>query len=476
METAATSKILNYNANNATISGNNAINTGVDTSSTQTLNTSKTNNTTTETIDLSSDVEQQETKGFFESIGEGLSNCGAAISNGFKSAYDWASNGIKEVGATLAERAATMKESIDKVILSAENLIDSNPVTSKIADWISTGAVVVRSVESAIWKIGEHFDDFLEWTGGKVVEGVTWLAGETVGLFDEEAKEGITEWREGFKKYVKEEIARDKVGEINKAYYENDVLGRWVNAHSAIKYDSEVAQKIQGVSEKAFEFAAATGLTIATAGAGAPIAFGVVFGTGMAEGIGKNAEKVYVEKDDANWKDEIGILIRGAGEGLNWYAQGKLGSGLVNGLGVTANYLKGAGTNLWTKLKNQGLKTTVTKVFSKDNLLGAAKKAIFDTSNLRDSLAIAGDNVAAWITGDEEFNLENVKKALGEIAIVYGTSTLTDVFIRGVTVDNAFENELLKRTPDSDGHVNLSNRDLKDNNIRVMDGEKIYYT
>ena len=88
-------------------------------------------------------------------------------------------------------------------------------------------------------------------------------------------------------------------------------------------------------------------------------------------------KKVYTEKEETDGKDELGILIRGAGEGLSWYAQGKLGSGLWKGLhaakqigfGESVNLIKGAAQNAWTTLKTQGLKTTVSNALTKANTL-----------------------------------------------------------------------------------------------------------
>ena len=447
METSTSGRTLDFNVKQTTISGNKSLNRSVDTSTTQTFN--KSSNASTETLDLSLDATTSqanttnESKGVLESIGDGLKETGANIAGGFKAIGDWFSGGLKSIGSTLSETAANVGDNINSMISALGEWLDGTP----IATALGTAAVVVGSAISGVVNIFEGFADGIYWAAGKLGHGVMWGIAEVAGLFgNEEAKENFQQTGRNIENLMKETIEEDLSGIVHSWAF-NTPLGSWLNKNSLIKYDSELAQKISGGTEIVAKFAAATALTIATGGAAAPVAFAWVFGTGMLVGLGQNAEKVYTTKEESDWKDEIGILIRGAGEGLNWYAQGKLGSGLWKGLhaakqigfGESVNLIKGAAQNAWTTLKTQGLKTTLSNALTKENLLNAAHKAIFDSDNLRDSLAIAGDNVAAWVTGEEEFNLESLSKAVGEVLLVYGTSTLTDAFLNGAfnkRVDN----------------------------------------
>lgn len=434
METTTSTKSLNYSAKQTTISSNNKINSSIDTSNNQSLNTKNNTSVTTETLDLSSETEVKESKSILDSIGDGLQSAGATISNGFKSIGDWAIGGLKGIGANLKETAANVGDNVQSMINSLGEWLDGTPVATALG----TAAVAVGSAVSGLVNLFEGLADGVYWGVGKLGRGVTWLIGEGAGLFSQEAKESIQQAGKDFDGMMKEVIEDDLSGSLHSWAF-NTPLGSWLNKNSLIKYDSELAQKISGGAEVAAKFAAATAITVATGGLAAPASFAWVFGTGMLVGLGQNAEKVYNEKENADWKDELGILIRGAGEGLNWYAQGKLGQGFVRGitavksigLGESLDLVKGAASNAWTTLKSQGLKTTLSNILTKENMLNAAHKAIFDSDNLRDSLAIAGDNLAAWVTGEEEFNLQSLSKAVGEVALVYGTSTLTDAFVGG---------------------------------------------
>ena len=70
-------------------------------------------------------------------------------------------------------------------------------------------------------QIYEYIDDGVTWAGGKVVEGASWLVGESAGLFSEDKKNSIMNRRKDIKENVKNEIDRDKVGELNEWFYEN---------------------------------------------------------------------------------------------------------------------------------------------------------------------------------------------------------------------------------------------------------------
>ena len=128
METSTSGKTLDYNVKQTTISGNNKLNQKVDTSGAQSLN--NTQPTATETLDLSNELEPQESKGLIDSIGDGL-----------KAAGSWALNGIKGIGSTLSETAANLGNNVESIVSQVGDWVDSNPITNKLADIYSTGAV-----------------------------------------------------------------------------------------------------------------------------------------------------------------------------------------------------------------------------------------------------------------------------------------------------------------------------------------------
>ena len=416
METAATSKTLNYNANQTTISGNKTITTNTDTSSNQAINKSNTNETKTETLDLSSEVEQKESKGLFETIGDGLAAAGS-----------WALNGIKGIGSNLAETAANLAENVESITAQVGDWVDSNPITSKIADIASTGAVIGTSVVSGVAKLGEYANDGIEWVGGKVVEGGSWIAGQVAGLFSKDAKENIDNWRQDFSKDIKEDIARDKVGEINKMFYEGTELGRRINAHSAIKYDSEVAKKIQGVTTTVAEIAAATALTVATGGAAAPLAFGIVFGTGALVGAGKAAESTYqTHGTDTTFLQELGIAGSGALTGLTWVANGKLGQGALE---IGKDIVAKGGATVLKDMGAQMLNKEFILSRLKDGLSlknAAGKVNINAIMNYGQAAMGTAGSLTPYITGEEKFDTTAVLKLGGTYLQYLGLNLLED--------------------------------------------------
>lgn len=126
---------------------------------------------------------------------------------------------------------------------------------SDFEEWVktaaATGAVVTTTVVSGVAKLAE-----------KIVDGGAWVVG-TVGsgilrLFDNDTK------AKEFEADVMDFISNDYVGEFNKRVYEGTEIGRIINSNSKLKYDSELAGKIQDFTSDAVLIAGATAATIAT--------------------------------------------------------------------------------------------------------------------------------------------------------------------------------------------------------------------
>ena len=414
MQTATANSSISYDAGQATAS-NSTINTGVNNTNNQTLNDINAFSIETETMDLSSETEPQESKGILESIGDGLANAGAAVANGFKSAANWAIDGLKGAGATLVESASNFASDVQNIASKAKEWLKDTAATVG-----STAAVIGTSVVSGIAKLKEIADDGIEWVGGKVVEGGAWLAGQVVGLFSEDAKNSIDSWRQEFSKSVKEDIARDKVAEVNKMFYEGTDIGKWINAHSAIKYDSEVAKTIQGVTTTVAEIAAATALTICTGGAAAPFVVGAFVGAGRA------AESTYQNYGtDTTVLQELGIAGSGALTGLTWAANGKLGQGALQ---IGADVIEKGGM---TVIKDMG-----AQVFNKEFVFSKLKEGLlvrnggkFNLNALLNygqaAMGTAG-SLTPYITGEEEFNATAALKIGGTFLGYLGMNVLED--------------------------------------------------
>ena len=394
METTTSGTSLDYSVNKSTISSNNKITASTDTSSNQSLTNKSNNETKTETLDLSGETEQKESKGLFGSILDGL----------------------KGIGENLAETAANVADNVKSIANDAKNwVVDAG---KKVA---ATGAVIGTSVVSGVGKLVEKAADGIEWVGGKVVEGGAWVAGQVAGAFSDEAKEDIDNWREDFSKAVKEDIAIDTIGELNKEFYENTEVGRWINENSAIKYDSKVAQTIQSGTEIVAEVAAATALTVCTGGAAAPFVVGALVGAGKA------AESTYQEHGtDTTFLQELGIAGSGALTGLTWVANGKLGQGALEiGKDIIA---KGGAT----VLKDMGAQMLNKEfIFSrlKDGLSlknAAGKVNINAIMNYGQAAMGTAGSLTPYITGEEKFDATAALKIGGTYLGYLGLNVLED--------------------------------------------------
>ncbi len=459
METSTSGKTLDYNVKQTTISGNNNVNKNVDTSKVQSLNNTSSNEI--ESLDLSNEIEPKESKGLIDSIGDGL-----------KAAGSWVLGGLKEIGSDLAETAANLGNNVESIVSQVGDWVDSNPITNKLADIYSTGAVITTSAVSGIAKLGEIASDGIEWVGGKVVEGEAWFAGQIAGLFSENAKNNIDNWRKDFSKSIKEDIARDKVGEINKIFYEDTELGRRINAHSAIKYDSEVAKKIQGVTTTAAEIAAATALTIATGGAAAPFVVGALVGAGRA------AESTYQKNGtDTTLLQELGIAGSGVLTGLTWMAQGKLGQGAIE---IGKDIISKGGA---TVLKNMG-----TQMLNKEFILGRLKDGLslknaagkFNLNaimNYGQAAMGTASSLTPYITGEEKFDATAALKIGGTFLGYLGLNVLEDTardYVSGyksaetiAEMANKIPTEAPVNAMDSADTTTPKGQELKDAEIKV---------
>lgn len=311
-------------------------------------------------------------------------------------------------------------ESMDLSFATAKVESESKGIIESIGDFFSdlgkkvtsTGAVVTTSVINGVANIGEGIVDGITWTGGKIVEGASWLIGEASGLFSDNVKENINEWRNQAKVDVKEFIKEDWSGRVNNWFYQDTKIGQRINENSAIKYDSKLANEITGLTEFTGKLIAATAATVATGGAAAPATLGLIFG------LGDQAEKIYQENQNTTGTQELGIFVSGIGEAANWYALGKLGEGgLALANIIKENGLKQTGATIWksitstiSQVKSNGVLNTTKEIIKNSNLTKA-----FAAENLADSIGIIGDNAGDWLVGNEEFNLKNVTKAGGEL-------------------------------------------------------------
>ena len=132
-----------------------------------------------------------------------------------------AKNINKDVTGTMlySTRNETIRSTLD---------LNANKSKDTLGDkFVKTGATLVvasNSVISGIAKISEKIEDGLTWAGGTIVSGF-------VSIFDKEASKRVQE-------EVMNTIAYDKVGNLNKTFYEGTKIGKAINDASYLKYDT----------------------------------------------------------------------------------------------------------------------------------------------------------------------------------------------------------------------------------------------
>ena len=353
----------------------------------------------TETYDLSVEA-AEDNRNVIQRVGDWISDTAASAyetgANIVSDAYSWIAGGLKGIGSTLEETAANLASDVGTFAAKV-----GSAFLDGYTALMSTEAVIATSVVSGVAKLGEHVVDVALWCGGKVAEGRAYVAGTIVGLFDKDIGDAIKNAGHQASQQMKEWIEFDAVGEANKWFYESTDLGRWINDNSYMKYDSEAAMKIRGISEKAAEFAAATALTIATGGL-------ATFAIGALYGIGKQAESTYQRNGtDTTLLQEAGILGSGALTGLSWLAKGKLGAGFLE-IGKAATEV-GVGEIVSKISKDILTKDFWLKAF-KDGLTG-----VNGLGNYAASAMMTGEDIIPYLNGEKPWDAQ----AIGTIALAY---------------------------------------------------------
>lgn len=256
---------------------------------------------------------------------------------------------------------------------------------------VKTGATLVvasNSVISGITKISEKIEDGLTWAGGTIVSGF-------VSIFDKEASKRIQE-------EVMNTIAYDKVGNLNKTFYEGTKIGKAINDASYLKYDSDVSKKIQDVTAGAGEAIGVTVATIATGGAAGVALAGTV---GFSSAAGSAAENKFQDKENRDyWKDSLSIGVDGAIGAVNDISIGRAGNAAYQGIkGLTKAGILKSGLNA---IKNVP-KNTIN---------------MFRDNGTKEAMKIIGNNIKNGLVNVVNFTKSNAGKVTKEAL----TTTLTD--------------------------------------------------
>lgn len=168
-------------------------------------------------------------------------------------------------------------------------------------------------------------------------------------------------------------ISRDLTGEAKEDFYENTSLGRAINEKSYIKYDSEIANKIQNVSEKATEIGVEVAAATLIPGGGVALSAAI----GAVSGMGKSAEKNY-QAGNSMKESALDIVINTGTGALEGYSAGAMGSAAINGAKALSN-LGIDGAKALAKEKFSSFSGKVALDTLKKNAGTVAKQSIFST-------------------------------------------------------------------------------------------------
>jgi len=353
----------------------------------------------------------------------------------------------------------TIKE-IDYSSPGEDNYID------KLKEAGATIFVGATSIVSGVLKLGEYGSD-----------GLTWLSGSAISLVARIF--GQEEFAKAVEESTMNEIARDKVGEVNEWLYEDTELGRQINDASAMKYDSELAKKIQDITTEGVLIAGATAATIMSGGTAAPI----IFAAGTAVGAGQTAERKFQDVENRDfWKDSVEIGLDGTIKGLSTVAYGKAGAAGVNGVktiyntvsNVTKEGIKEVGKQTLSKFSKEAIKNTL-----KVDLTSLGKNAAINTLKDEDTWletgAVVLDDIKTGIkTGDW-----NLLDMLRETLFIYGgnfagnfafgfaddINNLKNVDTQQLPSSNSYKDYTFNRTSNIDYITQLKANGYSDNQI-----------
>lgn len=288
-------------------------------------------------------------------------------------------------------------------------------VVDGIGTLLATGTIVVTSVVSGVLKIVEYIGDGLTWLGGAIVSGVARLTGN-----DEFAAE--------VEEMTMDHIARDLVAEANEDFYANTELGKTINEHSAMKYDSDLAKGIQKGTTIAVEVAGATAATVVTGGAAAPALFAV----GAAMGAGESAEEKFQDTENRDfWKDSGAIVMNAGIEGMSMVGYGQMGSKALKGVEEISKVgIKKVAKDGLNKVGKDVLKGEI-KYGVKTMAKNAAIETIKDPGMYVDAGCVLSDDIKNGLeTG--EWDIANMVFETGNVIVTNYASNISGDYLNEV--------------------------------------------
>lgn len=326
---------------------------------------------------------------------------------------------IKAAGATLFESG---KEAVSAIFSGDKDAL--NKVKDFAVELKATGAVVQNSITSGVLKLGEYIIDGAEiivTTGNSIFTGAFDLLKKAYCKVTGAEYTSTTKamWAD-----TMADVEIDRVGELNKMFYTQTELGKYINEKSALKYDSTGAKLVQNVTTKAAEIVGATVATVATGGAAAPF---VAAAIGFTEGVGKTGEEQFA----AGNKDAKGVLLSylgGVGKAAEWYGYGQMGSNVVSAV----NKLRTAGASA---AANTASKEVLNKTIN-ENLFKKAIGKTFTTADVYLDTAAAGANAVSTKITTGKWNA-------GEMALDFGLAVGGNVV--GDIIGGLAEKNIAKR-------------------------------
>lgn len=348
-------------------------------------------------------------------LGKTAAKVGKTIAGWAKGAWGWATDKVSDIKKTAAKVGKSISAFAKKTENWTSKAIDDVKKTAKktlkvLEKVCATVVVGFTTICSGVLKIAEGITDGAVWLGGVVVSGVAELF-------------GADEFADNAQEFVMDFTKKNLVGEVNKIFYEKTSIGKKINEDSYLKYNSEIAKKIQNITTDVTIIVAATAVSVVCPAA-API---VLFAAGALYGAGRSAEEHFQDEENRSfWKDSIAIGVDGVVEGFNTMLKGKGGKAFFEGAKMLCSKaglkaVVGVAKSIFTK---EGAKNTLTNLTK--GLFRKTGKTFVDTFT---EIDIYADTAGLW-ADDIKTGLEtgewDIKAMVSDLTYSFGVNYLSN--------------------------------------------------
>ena len=351
---------------------------------------------------------------------------------------------MKEAGLMDKTGWDEIKDAVKALGNSGQDVINafkngnSEEILTSIRDFstqaLATGAVTTEKVIAGVAKVGEGLEDGIHIIGTTLATPTAYVTDALLG----------TNTMEHMWNNTMDYVSIDRVGEVEKAIFENTKAGQWVNDNSLLKYDSSGAETIKNFTTNAIEDVGVIGITLATGGTFAPAAIAAFKGV---EALGTSGEERFSkinengEYTNREVKDVALAYLDGGVEFAEAYGQALATGAAVNG--VKAFTQAGGMEGVKGLLSRDAFSSA--GAYLRGNFKGIAKDALSGVVKEADTWLDAGTQFAPVIKN----SLENGEVDKSDLFKAFGNAGLTFAFNAVGNFGGEFASKVLRDTDDT---------------------------